>query len=203
MLVDAVTQKVQLTFAPFQEPFALVQLLESLAHRLVQTLDLMADRGGLKICANQVELSAPTRCVASDCDALLVALSHARCLAKIDLLAEARADETARVPHQGPADRRGSLPEMMDVLLGHVRVVPNHFFLEASRRSVMLERADVCANNPFEGLKHGSRSNAFHGISPVGALAEVHRVVIPVGEPEPDRYASGRLETQRIDQLLP
>src|SRR5687768_1449944 len=187
MPVDAVTQKVQLAFTPFQETFPLVQLLESLAHSLVQTLDLMADRGGLKICANRVELSAPTLCVASDGDALLVALSHARRLAKIDLLAEARADETARVPHQGPADRCGSLPVMMDVLFGHVRVVPHHFLLEASRRSVMLDRADVCANNAFEGLKHGSRPNAFYGIGPVGALAEVHRVVVPVGEPEPNR----------------
>src|SRR5688572_24658423 len=203
MSVDAITQKVQLTFAPFQEPFPLVQLLESLAHCLVQTLDLMADRGGLKVCANRLELSAPARCVPSDRDALLVALSHARRLPKIDLLAEARAGETACVPHQGPADRRGSLPEMMDVLLSHVRVVPNHFFLEASRGSVMLDRADVCANNAFEGVKHGPRPNSFYGISPVGALAEVHRVVIPVGKPEPNRHASGRLEAQRIDQLLP
>ena len=92
---------------------------------------------------------------------------------------------------------------MMDVLFGHVGVVPNHFLLEASRRSVMLDLADLCANNTFEGVKHGTRPNSFYGISPVGALAEVHRVVIPVGEPEPNRYASGRLEAQRIDQLLP
>ena len=77
MPVDALTQQVQLTFPPFQEPFPLVQLLESLAHRLVQTLDLMANRGCLKICANQVELGAPTLCVAPDGDTLLVALSHA------------------------------------------------------------------------------------------------------------------------------
>src|SRR5688572_6217272 len=181
MSVDAVTQKVQLTFAPFQEPFPLVQLPESLAHSLVQTLDLMADRGGLKICANRVELSAPTRCVASDCDALLVALSHARCLAKIDLLAEARADESAGVPHQGPADRRGSLPEMMDVLLGHVRVVPNHFFLEASSRRVMLDSADVCANNAFKALKPGPRPNSIYRTSPVRRPEEAHRLVLPVG----------------------
>ena len=70
--VDALTQQVQLTFTAFQEPFAPVQFLDAFAHRLVQTLDFMADRRRLKICANQVEVSAPTLCVAPDGHTVLV-----------------------------------------------------------------------------------------------------------------------------------
>ena len=90
----------------------------------------------------------------------------------------------------------------MDVLFSNVRVVPNHFLVEASRRSVMLDFSNVGANDAFQGVQHGSRANSFDGIGPVRALAEIHRVVIPVGEPEPNRDAPGCLEAQRIDQLL-
>ena len=88
---------------------------------------------------------------------------------------------------------------MMDVLFGNVRVVPNHFLLEPSRRSVMLDLADLCAHDAFEGLKYRTRAHSLDWISPVGSLAEVPRVVLPVGAPEPNRYASGTLEPQRID----
>lgn len=92
---------------------------------------------------------------------------------------------------------------MMDMLFGHVRVVPDDFLLESPRRGVMLDLADIGPNNPFEGLKYGTRTNTLYGISPPRAPAEVHGVVIPVREPESNRQASGRREPERIDQLLP
>src|SRR6478672_596225 len=112
----------------------------------------MANRRGLKICANQVKVGAPTLCVAAEGDTLLAALRYARHLAKVDLLPETGADEAAGVPDQRPAHRRRSLPVMMNVLFGDVRVVPDHFLLEAARRSVMRDLAYVCANNSFERL---------------------------------------------------
>ena len=91
---------------------------------------------------------------------------------------------------------------MMNVLFGDVGVVPDDFLLEMARRSVMHELADDGANNPLEGLEHRARPHSLNGIGPVRVFAEIHRVVISVGEPEPNRYPPGRLETQRIDQLF-
>lgn len=103
--VDALTQKVQLPFTPLQEPLAAVEFLETRAHCLVQTLDLVSDSGGAKVDANAVEFGAPVLCVTPDGDALLVAPSHAGRLTEIDLPAHARAHETARISDQRPADR--------------------------------------------------------------------------------------------------
>ena len=91
---------------------------------------------------------------------------------------------------------------MMDVLFSDVRIVPKHFLLESPRRSVMLDLADVCANDALEGMKHRTRPNSFYWISPLRSLAEVHRVVIPVSEPEPNRHASGGFDSQGIDELF-
>jgi hypothetical protein len=92
---------------------------------------------------------------------------------------------------------------MVDVLFGDVGVMPNHFFLEAPRLGVMLDLTDLGANNAFEGLKHSTRPNSLYWIAPVGSLAEIYSIVIPICKPEPNRQASGRLESQGVDQLLP
>ena len=62
---------------------------------------------------------------------------------------------------------------------------------------------DLRANDAFERVKHRAGPNALDRIGPVRSLAQVDRVVIAVGEPESNRHASGRLESQRVDQLLP
>ena len=118
--VDAVAQQVQLTLTAFQETLAPVQFLETFAHRLVETLHFVSDARCLKIGADDVEISAPTLSVAADSRTMLCALSHARRLAKIDLLSHARARETAGVSDQGPTHRRRGFPIVVHVLFGHV-----------------------------------------------------------------------------------
>jgi hypothetical protein len=92
---------------------------------------------------------------------------------------------------------------MMDVLFGHVGIVPNHFLFESSGRRVMLDFANLCANDAFEGVKHRTGTNSLYRVGPLRSLAEVHCVVIPVGEPESDGHASGGLDAQRINEFFP
>ena len=51
-------------------------------------------------------------------------------------------------------------------------------------------------------MKHRAGPNALDRVGPVRSLAEVHRIVVSVGEPESNRHASGRLESKGIDQLF-
>jgi hypothetical protein len=67
----------------------------------------------------------------------------------------------------------------------------------------MLDLANVCANDALEGVKYRARPNSLYGIRPVRSLAEVHRVVIPVRKSEPNRYASGRVDSKGIDEFFP
>jgi hypothetical protein len=66
----------------------------------------------------------------------------------------------------------------------------------------MIDRANLGADNAFEGLQQRTRANRLDKIAPVGSLPQIHGVVIAVGEPESNRHASGRLESERIDQFL-
>ncbi len=91
----------------------------------------------------------------------------------------------------------------MYVLLGHVRVVPDDFLLEPSRRGVVLDLGDLRANDAFESVKHRAGPNSLDRIGPVRSLAEVDRVVVSVRVPESNRHAPGRFEAKGIDQLFP
>jgi hypothetical protein len=91
---------------------------------------------------------------------------------------------------------------MVHVLLGYVRIVPEHFLLELPGRCVMLQPANFRANDPFQSLNDGARANAVQRIRPRRPLAQAHRIVVSVSETESNRDPSGRLEAQRIDQLL-
>jgi hypothetical protein len=92
---------------------------------------------------------------------------------------------------------------VVDVLLGHVRVVPDDFLLEPSSRRVVLDPGDLRANDAFESVKHRAGSNSLDRIGPARSLAEVDRVMVSVCVPESNRHASGRFESKRIDQLFP
>jgi hypothetical protein len=52
-------------------------------------------------------------------------------------------------------------------------------------------------------VKHRTGPNSLYWVSPFRSLAQVHRVVIPVSEPEPNRNASGGFDSQGIDELFP
>ena len=91
---------------------------------------------------------------------------------------------------------------MVHVLLGYIGVVPEHFLLEMPCGGLVIQPANVRANDPFEGLKHRTRPNSVQGIGPRRPLAQVHGIVISVGKPESNRYPFGGLEAESIDQLF-
>ena len=66
------------------------------------------------------------------------ALTDTRHLTKIDLLSETRAYEPARVPHERPAHGSRALSVVVNVLLGFVRVVPDHLLFESAALLVVL-----------------------------------------------------------------
>jgi hypothetical protein len=92
---------------------------------------------------------------------------------------------------------------VVHVLLGHVRIVPDDFLLEPSRRGVVLDPGDLRANDAFESVKHRAGSNSLDWIGPVRSFAQVDRVVVSVGVPESNRHASRSFESKGIDQLFP
>jgi hypothetical protein len=61
---------------------------------------------------------------------------------------------------------------------------------------------ELRSTDAFEGVEHRARSNSLERIRPPRPLAQVHRIVVPVGEPQSNRYPPGRLEAQGINQLL-
>ena len=91
---------------------------------------------------------------------------------------------------------------MVYVLLGHVRIVPEHFFVEASRGGVILEPADLRADDAFQRMKDRTRPNAVERIRPRRPFAQVHRVVVSIRKAESNRDPSGRLHAQRVDELF-
>jgi hypothetical protein len=66
----------------------------------------------------------------------------------------------------------------------------------------MPHAANVYSNDPFERLEHRTCPESVHRVRPLRSFPQVHRIVVSVGEPEPNRYPPGSLETQRIDQLF-
>ena len=90
----------------------------------------------------------------------------------------------------------------MHVLLGDVRVMPHHVFLEPPCRGVIVSLAHVDPYDAFERLQHRAGTNTLQRIGPLRSLSQIHGVVIAVGESESQRQSFGRFHSQRIDQLL-
>ena len=66
----------------------------------------------------------------------------------------------------------------------------------------MIHPANVYSNDSFQRLEHCTCPEAVHRVGPLRSFPQVHRIVVSVGEPEPNRYPSGCLEAQRVDQLF-
>ena len=66
----------------------------------------------------------------------------------------------------------------------------------------MLDLDDLGPHDAFESVKHGTGSESLQRARPFGSVAQTHRIVVPVREPEPQDQASRRLEAQRIDEFL-
>ena len=90
----------------------------------------------------------------------------------------------------------------MHVLLGNIRVMPHHVFLEPPCRGVIVGLAHVNPYDAFERLQHRAGTNTLERIGPLRSLSQIHCIVISVGESESQCQSFGRLDSQRIDQLL-
>jgi hypothetical protein len=66
----------------------------------------------------------------------------------------------------------------------------------------MIHPPNLNANDAFQRLEHCTRPKSIHRVGPLRPFPQVHRIVISVGEPEANRYPSGGLEAQRVDQLF-
>ena len=66
----------------------------------------------------------------------------------------------------------------------------------------MIHPANIHSNDALQCLEHRTRLKPIHGIGPSRPFAEVHRIVVSIGEPESNRHPSGGLEAQRVYQLF-
>ena len=111
------------------------------------------------------ELLTPALRIASDGEQALAPCAQAGGLTEVDLLAHARADVAAGVSDQRPADGSQRLAVVMHMLLGLVRVVPDHILLEAAGRCVVIDPADLGANDAFERMQHRAGPQALHRVA--------------------------------------
>ena len=89
---------------------------------------------------------------------------------------------------------------MVHVLLCLVRVVPHQLALELS--AALVEAPDLDPHDALERVQHGAGAQAVGGRRPGRTLAQVHRVVVAVGEPEAQQQAPRHVDAERVDQLL-
>src|SRR5215510_8821951 len=106
----------------------------------------MAEGIGLIVGADGLGLRPPALHIAPDRGAMPCALARAAEFAKVDLLAEARADEPARIPCERPAHGSGAPAEVMAMLLRLIRVVPAHFLFESPGVLVVVDAPNVRAH---------------------------------------------------------
>jgi hypothetical protein len=66
----------------------------------------------------------------------------------------------------------------------------------------MNDPADLHSNDALQCLEHCTRPKPIQWIGPFRPFAQVHRIVVSVGEPESNRKPSGCVEAQRVDQLF-
>ncbi|MGC4084976.1 MAG: hypothetical protein QM736_23385 [Vicinamibacterales bacterium] len=90
----------------------------------------------------------------------------------------------------------------MQMLLGLVRVVPDHLRFEAQRVGIVIDAADLDLDDPLEGVEGGAGPQPFHRIRPVRSLAKIHCIVISVREPEAEQQPPRGIEPERVDELL-
>ena len=119
-------------------------------HDVTKALDFPTESAALKVRSQSLQLVAPARGVSANDRAVRDALSKAFALAEVDLLCQAGARVAAGVSHQRPAHRRVGLAVVVNVLFGHVRVVPHDFLVESAGLRVMFELNDLRSHDPCE-----------------------------------------------------
>src|SRR4029078_10356635 len=91
--------------------------------RAANMLEFFFEGGALIVGAKRFDLVTPAGGIAADQQAARCALRGAFGLAKVDLTSKACARITADVTIERPAHRRIRFAVVIDVLLGHVRIV--------------------------------------------------------------------------------
>ena len=91
---------------------------------------------------------------------------------------------------------------MVNMLLRLVRVVPANLLLEPSGLLVVFDAPNIGADDAFQGVEHGAIAKTIDRIAPIRPRAQIDGVVIAIREPEPQQDTSGRLDPQRVDELL-
>ena len=61
---------------------------------------------------------------------------------------------------------------------------------------------DLGPHDALEPVKNGAGAQALERARPLRSVAQTHRIVVPVRVAKPQEQAPGRLEPQRIDELL-
>ena len=158
MTVDTLPRQVQFPLAAVEQLLTPIEFLQPLADRLTQALDLVPQVCGLEVGPYRLNLRTPTVRVAPDRVATTLALPDTRHLPEIDLRSQTRAQETAGVPGEGPAHGCRALPVVVQVLLGFVRVVPDHLLFESATRLVVLRSSHVGSHDPRQRVQHRSRA---------------------------------------------
>ena len=83
---------------------------------------------------------------------------------------------------------------MVDVLLGHVRVVPDHFLLEPTRRGVVLDLGDLGPDDALEPVQDRAGAKPVERVGPLRSVAQTDGVVIAVGVAKAQHEAPRRLD---------
>ena len=91
---------------------------------------------------------------------------------------------------------------MVNVLLGHVGVVPLDARFEMSSLLVERYRVDDRPNDALEPVKHRTCANSVEGVRPMHAMTQAHGIVISVGKPEAHQQSSRRIGAERLNELL-
>ena len=90
----------------------------------------------------------------------------------------------------------------MQMLLGLVRVVPDHLLFKAACGFVVFDPDHVGANDPLERMQHGAGAKPLFGAGPCRSVAQTHGIVIAVSETESKQQSSRCLESERVDELF-
>ena len=111
----------------------------------------------LEVSSQFDQFVAPGNSVSGDHGAVRRALSQTRRFPIVDLSSETCAGVPTCVAGKGPAHRLGTLPEVVNVLLGDIRVVPGDLRLEVACRVVRLHVRRLHTSNTLKPVKHGTR----------------------------------------------
>ncbi len=203
MSSDPLTENVQVAFTTDDFLLATREFLLALAHRQTQTFDLVTELRTRKLLSERGGRGTPGFRVPANDRAMRGALPDALGLLKVHFAAEARARIPAGVADQTPADGRVALAAQVQVLLTFVGVVPVGFGAKMPVPSVVGHASERDPNDAFQRVERRTGLEMLDGIRWRQAVAETHRVLVPVGVSEPHQQPPSHLDAESVNQFLP